>query len=180
MSIVAADILIKGSVTTGAAGDSTAQTVAGSNLGKYMATTQPADATLNNLFPDTTGAENAASQVDYQCIFVHNSHATLTYQSCVVWVNAQVAGGVGYDIALDSTAVSAHGASSAQALTIANKNTAPAAITFAGTAVSLGTALSIGDLTPGQVKAVWLKRTAANTVAVPNDGATIEFSGDTL
>ncbi len=180
MSIASSDILIKGSVTTGSAGDSTAQTVAGSNLGKYMSSTQPADATLNNLFPDVTGAENAASHVDYQCVFVHNSHATLTYTGCVVWIAAQVAGACAFDIALDTTAVSAHGAASAQAVTIANKDTAPAGATFAGTAVSLATALAIGDLTPGQVKAVWVKSTASNSAALANDGATIEFSGTTL
>lgn len=178
MAIVATDVLIKGSTTAGSAGDSLAQAVAGSNLGKYMATTQVADATLNNAFPDLTGDENLASQVDYQCIFVHNNHATLTYQNVVVWLSAEVAGGVTCAIGLDTTAASAHGGASAQALTIANKNTAPAGVTFSAPTTK-ATGLSIGNLTAGQVKAVWVRRTAANSAALNNDGVTLSFSGDT-
>lgn len=40
-----------------------------------------------------TGDENAASDVEYRCIFVHNNHATLTLQGVVVWLSAEVAGG---------------------------------------------------------------------------------------
>ena len=179
MAISASDILIKLSTTSGAAGDSTAQSTAGANLGKFMASTEMADATLGNLFPDITGDENRVGNVDYQCIFVHNNHATLTYQNAVVWVSAQVSGGASVDIALDSTAISDHDSDSAQALTIADKDTAPSGLTFAGTAVSKATGLAIGDLAPGEVKAVWVKRTAVNSAALDNDGATLSVAGDT-
>lgn len=178
MPIVASDILVKGSTVAGSAGNSTAQAVAGQNLGKYMATTQVPDATANNLFPDATGDENAASQVDYQCLFVHNSHATLTYQNVVVWLSAEVAGGATIALSVDTTAASAAGSATAQAKTIADKNTAPTSQTFTAP-TSKATGLSIGSLTPGQVRAVWVRRTENNTAAVNNDGATLSFSGDT-
>ena len=44
---------------------------------------------------------------------------------------------------------------------------------------SVGSGLSIGDLSPGTVKAIWIKRTAANTAAKNNDGVTLSIIGDT-
>lgn len=181
MAIASSDILYKGSTTAGAAGNTTAQTVAGSNLGKYISTTTVTDAAANNLFPDLTGDENAASNIDYQCLFVWNNHATLTLQNAVLWCSAEVAGGTNTSIGLDTTAASAVGSASAQALTIANKNTAPAGVTFtlATTASSKGAGLSIGNLAPGTVKAIWVKRTATNSAALNNDGVTLRVEGDT-
>lgn len=178
MPIVAADILVKLSTKVGAAGNSTAGTPAGS-LGKYVSTTQITDATLNNLFDTITGPENVASESEYRCIFVHNNHATLTLENAVIWIASQDAGGATIDISVDTTAASAVGAAPAQAKEIADENTAPAAQTFAGTAVSKATALSIGNLTPGQVRAVWLRRAAANTAADDLEAAILQIDGDT-
>lgn len=178
MAISASDILIKGSTTSGSAGDSTAQTTPGQNLGKYMSTTQVPDATSNNLFPDATGDENAASNVDYQCLFVHNSHATLTYQNVVVWMSAEVSGGANVAISVDTTAASAHDSATAQAKQIADKNTAPSGQSFSSPN-SKATGLSIGNLTAGQVRAVWVRRTCTNSAAQNDDGATLSWSGDT-
>lgn len=178
MPIASTDILFKFSTTAGAAGNTTAGGGAGTSLGKYVSTTQIVDATLDNLFPDITGDENAASNVDYQAIFVHNAHATLTLQNAVAWLSAEVAGGATTAVGVDTTAASAVGSATAQALTIANKNTAPAAVAFsAPTTKAAGVAL--GSIGPGQVKAIWVRRTAANTAALNNDGVTIRVEGDT-
>lgn len=179
MAIVAGDILYKFSVKTGSAGNSTAGSAAGS-LGKYISTTQLTDATLNNLFDDVTGDENAASDVEYRCFFVHNSHGSLTWQNVVVWLSAEVSGGTSITIAIDDTAASAIGASSAQADEIADESTAPGSGvgSFSGP-TSKGTGLSLGSIAAGSCRAVWVKRTAANTVAVSNDGVTIRCEGDT-
>src|SRR4028119_122318 len=125
MPITASDILLKFSVKTGSAGNSTVGTAAGS-LGKYISTTQLTDNTLNNLFDDVTGDENAASEMEYRCFFVHNNHATLTYLDPKVWMSAEVANGAVAAIAIDSVAASAVGASAAQALEVVDENTAPA------------------------------------------------------
>lgn len=178
MSIITAEILYKTSIVTGAAGNAAAQAVAGSSLGKYISTSQIVDATLNNLFPDVTGDENAASNIDYQCMFVHNSNASLTWTSPFVWLSAEVAGGVTTAIAVDTTAASAIGSAGAQAVTIANKNTAPAAQTFTAPTTK-GTGIALGSLPNGQCKGIWVRRTAANTAAVANDGVTIRVEGDT-
>lgn len=178
MAITAVDIHFRGSVVTGAAGNSVAFGGPGTALGKYITTADLVDATLNNLFPDVTGDENAASNVDYQLMFVYNAHATLPWTTVVAWIASEVAGGSSFAIWPDSTAASALANASAQALTIANKNTAPAASSFSAPTTK-GTGLSLGTIAAGQVKGLWVRRTAANTVAVDNDGGTISVSGDT-
>lgn len=178
MPIASTDLLIKLSTTAGAAGDSTAGGAAGTSLGKYISTTQITDATLNNLFPDVTGTENAASNVDYQCVFVHNNHATLQYQNPVIYISSEVAGGVSAAIGVDTTASSAVGSATAQALQIADKNTLPSGVSFSSP-TTVGTGLTLGSINAGSVKAFWIRRTAANTSALNNDGVTVTVSGDT-
>lgn len=177
MAITAADILYKFSVTA-AAGDTTAQAVPANSLGDQISTTQIPDATLHALFDKITGPENAASTADYRCIFVHNNHATLTWEAVVVWLSAEVAGGAAAAISVDTTGVTAKGAATAQAKTIANEITAPATQTFSSPTTKAG-GLAIGDIPAGSVAAIWVRRTAANTAAVNADGVTIRCEGDT-
>lgn len=176
MAITAADILFKYSVTA-AAGDTTAGAAA-TSLGDQISTTQITDATLGNLFDDVSGDENAASDVEYRCYFVHNNHATLTWQNVVVWLSAEVAGGASAAISVDTTGITAKGSASAQAKSVVDEQTAPASQTFSSPTTK-GTGLSIGSIPPGSVAAIWVRRTAANTAAVNNDGVTIRCEGDT-
>lgn len=176
MAITAADILFKFSVAA-AAGNTTAGTAAGS-LGDQISTTQITDATLHNLFDVITGDENAASDVEYRCIFVHNAHATLTWENVVVWISAETAGGASAAISVDTTGVTTLGSASAQAKTVADESTAPAGQTFTAPTTK-GTGLSIGNIPAGSVAAIWVRRTAANTAALDNDSATIRVEGDT-
>ena len=177
MAITATDILFKLSVTTGP-GNSTAQADVNLSLGEFISTTQITDATLNNLYDDVSGDENAASDVEYRCIFVHNAHATLTWQSVVCWLSAEVAGGANAAISIDSTAASALASATAQALEVANESTAPAALTFSAPTTK-ATGLAIGNLVAGNVRAIWVRRTATNSAALNNDGVTVRCEGDT-
>lgn len=178
MPIASSDIKFKFSVKTGSAGNSTSGTAAGS-LGKYISTTEITDATLNNLFDDISGDENAASDVEYRCVFVHNSHASLSLQNAVIWISAEVSGGASVAIAIDNTAASAIGSSSAQADSITDENTAPSSVGSFSSPTSKATGLSLGTIPAGQCRAFWIRRTAANTSAVNSDGATIKVEGDT-
>lgn len=177
MAITATDIQFRGSVTA-AAGNTTVKGAAGTSLGDQITSDQLVDATLNNLFDDVTGDQNAASQVDYQCMFVYNAHASLTWQTVVAWLSAEVAGGTSIAIGADTTAASAVGSASAQAVTIASKTTAPAGVSFSAPTTK-GTGIALGNIPNGQVKGIWVRRTAANTAAVDSDGATIRCEGDT-
>src|SRR5215207_9942770 len=153
MAIVTGDLLRKYSVKTGSAGNSTAGTASGS-LGKYISTSAITSAVLNNLFDDVSGDENAASEAEYRCEFIHNSHATLTLQAPKAWISSEVAGGASVAIGADTTAASALANASAQALEVTNEDTAPSGVTFsAPTTKAAGVALS--DLAAGNVKALW-------------------------
>jgi hypothetical protein len=169
MAITATDIHFRSSTTAGAAGNSTAPGAAGTSLGKYITNADITDATLNNLFDDVTGDQNAASQVDYQCLFVYNGHGSLNWITPVAWLSAEVAGGTVAAIWVDSTAALAVGSASVQALTIASKTTAPAASSFSAPTTK-GTGLACSTINAGS---------AANTVAVDNDGCTVRVEGDT-
>lgn len=178
MPIASSDILIKFSTTAGAAGNSNAGTPAGS-LGKYISTTQLTDNSLNNLFDDVTGAENAANDVEYRCIFIHNNHGSLTFSNVVVYLASEVAGGASTAIGVDTTAASAIGSAGAQALQVADENTPPVGVSFSSP-TTLGTGIAVGSLSPGQCRAIWVRRTAANTAALSNDGVTLRVAGESL
>jgi len=177
MAIATSDIVLRLSTTAGSAGDSTASTAAAS-LGKYVSSTVWAAGT-NSLFDDITGAENAANDVEYRCIFVLNNHATLTMLSTVAYISSEVSGGASVALAADSTAISAKGSSTAQALTVADENTAPAGPLTYSSPTAVGTGIALGDIPAGSVKAVWVRRTAANSAALDSDGFTLGIGCDT-
>ena len=172
MAIVTADLKWYLSIKTGSAGNSSAQSDANASLGKYLSTTQ-APTTLNGLFDAVTKERNAASEVDYRCVFIRNDHATLTAMSGVIFLDGgDPAGGPAWAIAVDSTAASAIGASAAQALEVANDTTAPSGLTFTAPTTE-GTGIALGDLAPGYCRAVWIRCTQTNSIAV-TEGITLK------
>lgn len=177
MAISASDILVRYSTTSGSAGNTTAGTAAGS-LGKYVSTTD-VTTSLNGQFDDISGAENAASTIDYRGFFILNNHATLTAQNVVIYLSAEVAGGAGIALAVDSTAASAKGASPAQGLQIANETTAPAGPLTFSSPTTVGTGIAVGDIPAGSVRQIWVRRTAANSAALDADGYTLGIGFDT-
>lgn len=178
MPIADTDIILLLSTTAGAAGDTNTSTP-GASLGKYVSTTTIDDDVEGELFTAASGAQNAASTVQYQCVFVKNAHATLTLTGAKIYVESEVSGGGSIAIAIDSTAKSDADSSSAQALQIANDTTAPAGPLSFSTPTTEGAALTLGDLAPDEVKAVWCRRTLANTAAKNNDGFRLTVFGDT-
>lgn len=176
-AITSGEILFKYSVSA-AAGNTTASSAAAS-LGDQISTTAWAGGSANDLFDDISGAENAASTVDYRCIFVHNSNASNALQNAVVYISAETAGGASIALATDNIAASALGSGTAQAAAIASETTAPSGVSAFSSPTTAGTGLSLGNIPAGQVKAFWVRRTAANTAALSNDGVTIAVTGDT-
>ncbi len=177
-AIIASEILFKYSTVAGAAGNAGAGTPAGS-LGKYISQTAWAGGSANDLFDDISGAENAASTVDYRCIFIHNSNTANALQNAVAYLSAEVAGGASIAIAVDNIAASAIGSSTAQAAQIANETTAPSGVGTFSSPTTAGTGIALGSIPTGQCRALWVRRTAANSAALSNDGVTIAVSGDT-
>jgi len=178
MPIVSTDLKIRLSVPSASAGGASAQADPNASLGKWCSTTEVVDATLNNLWDDVSGDENAAEESEYRCIFVHNAHATLTGLNGVVWISAEEAGGADCGVGLDTTSASAYTAEVEQALVVANEDTAPTGVSFSAP-TSKATGLSVGDLTAGYVKGVWVKRTTTNSTALNDDGVTIKYECET-
>jgi hypothetical protein len=176
-AITSAEILFKYSVSA-AAGNTTSGTAA-TSLGDQISTTQWTGGSANDLFDDISGAENAASTVDYRCIFVHNSNASNALQNAVVYLSAETAGGASIAVASDNIAASAIGSGSAQAAAIGTETTAPSGVSAFSSPTTAGAGVSLGSIPAGQVKAFWIRRTAANTAALSNDGVTIAVTGDT-
>jgi hypothetical protein len=175
VAIASTDIKYRLTLKTGSSGEAATQPDPNQSLGKYASTTDITDATLDNLFDNISGDENAASTVDYRAFAVLNKHGSLTWQAPKVWISAEVAGGASVAIGLDPVGV----ASSTAILgtSIANETTAPAGVTFSAPTTKSG-GLSVADVPAGSGFIVWVRRTAANTTAVDSDGATVRAEGD--
>jgi hypothetical protein len=176
MAIAGTDILTKLSKNDATAGNQATSTLAKS-LGNFISTSAITDASLNNLFEDIGGDDNAASAYFYKCFFIHNNHATLTWQGVFVWISA-ASGNTTANIGLDTTAVSALASGTAQAVTAATNKTAPAGISFSAPVTKAG-GLSVGDIAAGSVKAIWVRIQAANIAAENAASVTVKYEGDT-
>lgn len=177
MPIADTDLLIKYSTKTGSAGNTTSSNGV-SSLGKYVSTTVITSGVLQNLFPTLTGDENNTSAVNYLCVFVHNSHSTLTLIGPKAWLTNKTAAATLIDIGVDTTVASIISASAAQALSVATITTAPGGVTFSAP-ISKSAGISLGDIGPGQCKAIWVRRTAQNTGALAVDSVVLRIQGDT-
>lgn len=149
-----------------------ANTSASLSLGGSISNTEITSSTLNNLFDDVSGDESAAGDVEYRCLFVKNTHSTLTWQTVKTWIESNTAGLDSVDIGLDA-------ASGTPAATIADESTAPSGVTFSAPTSKSG-GLSIGNVSPGGCKAIWIRRTVpAGCGAYNNNAFIIKVEGDT-
>lgn len=177
-AITAGEILFKYSVAA-AAGNTTAS-AASTSLGDQISTTAWAGGALNDLFDNISGAENAASTVDYRGIFVHNSNAANVLENPTLYISAETAGGASVAVAVDTVAQSAIGSGSTQMTTVGNETTSPGAGAGSfSSPTTAGTGLALSNITNGNCKGFWIRRSAANTAALSADGCTIAVTGDT-
>jgi hypothetical protein len=141
------------------------------SLGGVMSTTT--DVTGSTLFDTVTSADATAGETNYRCIYVLNSHGTLTLQNAVIWIQANTPSATtAITIALDGNGANA------TAETVGNEDTAPSGESFVAAATE-GAGLSLGNLAAGQRYAVWIKRVVdAGTTAVA-DSFTLRVKGDT-
>lgn len=129
----------------------------------------------SGIFDNVSSAEGTAGDIEYRCVYVKNTHGTLTYQGAKVWVQANTpSADTTVDIGLGTTAV---GTGNEQ--TVADEQTAPSGVTFSA-AANEGAALSIGDIPAGHHKAVWIRRTVTAGAAAAADSFTLRTKGDTL
>jgi hypothetical protein len=127
-----------------------------------------------SLFDNVSSGEAAAGDVEYRCFYVHNNHGTLTMLSAVLWIQANTPSAeTTLDVALGTSAVNA------TEQTIADESTAPSGVTWVP-AVNEAGAIALGDIPPGQHRAVWVRRTVDAAAAASNDTATLRTKCDTL
>lgn len=183
MSIVAGDIKFLLSAPVATAGYVLPGSP-GNSLGKYASTSQLS--TTNNgldaLFPDLTGAQNAADQVDYQCVFIWNSHATLTMLTPYVWLPVGMLGNTNtasFAVGADPTLPSPLGSSSLQAVGIASPVQAPSGVnTWAGPTTLSSNGIALPNIPAGDVAAVWIRRTANGSAGL--NQLTLDITFDTM
>ena len=169
MAIVAADIDYH---LSGGAANSDVN----ASLGGARSSVELVDNTDNNLFDDVSGDEHTAGRTEYRCIYVKNSHGSLTLSGAKVWRSSHSPGS-------DTTVAIGVGTAAVNGTeqTVANETTAPSGVTFSTAATDRSSGLALGDLPAGQHKAVWIRRvvTAGST---PQAAASVgvQAGGDTL
>lgn len=132
------------------------------------------NAAPNPIFDNVTSAEALAGDTEYRCFYVHNAHATLTMLNTVAWLTSNTASA---DTAIEIGAGTAAINSNEQ--TVANEDTAPTGVTFVA-AASKGAGIALGDIPPGQHKAVWVKRIVNSAAAASADTFNVRVECDTL
>ncbi len=176
MAVQDSDIKVRLSTQSGSAGNSQASTPAAS-IGKYMATTDLVDASVENLFANITAAEAGTGKTVYRCIFVYNAHGSQTWQGVKAWIVSQTAGGGDLSIGLDPAGSVVNNQAGAQAAVPADDTTAPTGVTFSQP-TSEDDALSLGNIVAGNCYAVWARLVVPADVAALNlDNAIIRFKG---
>lgn len=134
--------------------------------GVKSSVSSPAD-----LFDDVSGAESAAGDIEYRCLYVHNNHGSLALQNAVLWIQTNTTA--------NRMAVGAGAAAiNATETAVANESTAPAGVTFTQP-TSKGTGIALGTIPAGQHKAIWVRRSVAAAAPAANDTYTLRVEGDT-
>ena len=171
MAVSASDLVLRYSKVTATAGWQTGGT-ASTSRGKFMAQEAMPSGALHNLFDVVSADENAAADVEYRCVFIHNTNATDSALNGKLWVS-QIDGGAGAAIAHDLAGAVAYNLGTAQADDIVDESTAPSPALSWSTVSSRSTGLTVPTLAANQCIGVWIKRTAANSDAMSNDGASL-------
>lgn len=125
------------------------------------------------VFDDVSSVEAAAGDVEYRCVYVKNTHATLTYQGAKIWIQTQTPSG-DTDVAIALGGEGLNGTAEA----VANEATAPAGESFSAPSSFAG-GLTIGNLAPGDHYPVWVRRTVNAAASVYADSFTLRVQGDT-
>lgn len=167
MPIVSADI--KCYLSGGAS-----NTDVNASIGGAKSTTEFTTGNLHNLFDLVDGVEGSAGDIEYRCLYVENTHSTLTLQDAALFIPTNTPStDTSADVGLGAAAIDA------TETAIADEDTAPSGVTFSAP-TTLATGLSIGDLAPGEHKAFWIRRTVnAGASAYNNDDVTWTVSGNT-
>jgi hypothetical protein len=110
-----------------------------------------------DLFDDVTYADTQAGFTDYRLIYVHNSDTGIA-GNVLAYVSSQLETGRTMSLGVATEA------SGVTVTAVANDSTAPAGVTFSAP-TSIGTAVDVGPVAPGQAKGLWLRRSVVAATA---------------
>lgn len=131
-------------------------------------------AVANNLWDDVTGAQSAAGLTEHRAFYVKNNHATITWQSVVLWIDSLTSSAdTEFDVALASEAVN-----TAIVQTLGSETSVPTGVTFTRPTTK-GGGLSIGNIPATQFKGLWIRRVVNAAAAAAADTGSIRCEGDT-
>jgi hypothetical protein len=153
----------------------------GNSLGAFMSTTQISTTPLNDLFLNITPAENAAFQVDYQCLFLMNNTASgnMMLEPYVWCPSSLFSGSATIEFGVDAAGAVPYNSSFQQAALISNSTTEPVGVTsWYGPSISYSSGAILPDIPAQCCVALWFQRTATGTtlnqVVGGNSGFTIQ------
>ena len=148
------------------------------SIGGAISSVEVTDNSLHNLFDKTLGTESTAGDIEYRCIYVKNTHASLELELAKIWISTNTSSPANViAIALDGAG------KGGTAETETDENVAPTGETNP-TAYSGGLSLDGGGsgtgLGYGVAYPIWIKRTiAAGATAVDNVTFVLSVQGDT-
>lgn len=138
-----------------------------------------ADNTLNNLFPNVSGPQSTAGAIHHRCIYINNTHGSLTLTNAKIWIAQLTASSDDeVDVGLDPAAI---GSDSTISVNETDTGTdTPPGVSYSRP-TSSATAITIGDIPSGSKKAIWIRRTVnSGAAAFTNNSFQIQASGETL
>lgn len=147
------------------------------SLGKFVSRTPIVSGNLHNVFGPIEPIDTLNSAKEYACLFVTNIGQSTLYDSLIWLVNPY--SGDTLAIANDNFLASDIGSSQQQATTTPNGRTPPApeGISEFISPISQENGLPIGDVGPGQVKPIWVRRTAPQLLTLSELGVRIRLAG---
>ena len=130
--------------------------------------------TPNNLFDNISPAQSLAGYVDYRCFYMKNTAVTGNALDVRVWVKKQPDGADTLAIALDPSGLNG---TALAPVDETDSTTVLSGLSWSAPA-SQSTGLVLGNLTPGQYRAFWVRRTvpAETYTQVLNNRSALSFS----
>jgi len=141
-------------------------------LGGAISSVELVDDTINNLFALAPASEANAGSVKYRAVFIKNTHGTLTLTAPKVYIDANSTS------ATTNVKIALADETGSPIETVGDEDTAPTGPSFSN-ADGYANGLSLGDLAPGETKAIWLEYTIDALTEAVNDELTIGVKGET-
>lgn len=180
MPIVSGDLKFNKSLHTVAAsvGNGNTHDLEIESLGLGVSLDELVSGQLHGLFDAVPSAEAQDGRVEYRCIYVVNTHATLTLYDAKIYIATNTSSAdTTIDIALDL--VSGNGEDSTIALVDEVDSSDLLSAAVWGAHPTYESALELGNIAAGEQRAIWIRRTINAGTAASADAATLALRGDT-